>query len=218
VLARKQACFLLLTFSAIVEFQQADAAAPASQPTFPLGQMPESNQVKPDVKWQDSRAKAKLKKDILSGKVLPEWKPMKVFAMRPELYKPYKKNFAANLRRLQKSLKEQQDRADEDDAAVRHDLGLYPRSVMDERGYPRWDESAAQQLLKQDVKEGRHVGIKKKAFQQTRPEYKVFPRKVFADHVKQEVNSRLAKSYWLNRSKSKKKERAEEEDDGNNSM
>jgi hypothetical protein len=71
--------------------------------------MPATKKDKVELPWQDSRAKKKLTKDILNGKVPPEWKPMRVFAMRPDLYKPYKKNFGANLRRLQKSIKEQQD-------------------------------------------------------------------------------------------------------------
>jgi hypothetical protein len=165
--------------------------------------MPESEQPKPSVKWQDSRAKKKLTKDILSGKVPPEWKPKRVLATRPELYKPYEKNFGNNLRNLRKALIMQQDRADEDDAAVQHDLGLYPRLPADARGYPRWDGSAAQQLLIQDVKEGRHV-VKAKALQQTRAEYKDYPLKVFADHVHQEKRALLGKSYWLFRVNKKK--------------
>jgi hypothetical protein len=175
--------------------------------------MPASQKDKPAVKWQDSRAKAKLTKDILSGKVAPEWKPKRVFAMRPELYKEYEKNFGSNLRRLQKTIKDQQDRADEDEAAIHHDLALFPRSKHDPRGYPRWDESAAPELLKQDIDEGRHTGIKPKAFQQTRPDYKAFPLKVFSKHVQQELNSRLAKSYWLNRKKKKKQAEDESEDE-----
>jgi hypothetical protein len=177
--------------------------------------MPAKNQEKPETPWQDSKAKKKLMKDILSGKVPPEWKPMRVFAMRPELYKPYKKNFGSNLRRLQKSLKDQQDRANEDDAAVRHDLGLYPQSAMDERGYPRWEGSSAQAFLKEDISAGKHKELKPKGLQQTRDEYKQFPLKVFSDHIFQEKDSRLASSYWLNRAKSKKKQKQAEEEDDN---
>jgi hypothetical protein len=176
--------------------------------------MPASKDNKPKVKWQDSRAKAKLTKDILSGKIPSGWKPKQVFAMRPELYKEYEKNFGSNLRRLQKSLKDQQDRADEDDAAVQHDLELFPRSKQDPRGFPRWDESGAPELLKQDIDEGRHIGIKPKAFQQTRLDYGAFPPKVFSKHLQQELNSRLAKSYWLNRKNKKQKEAEDDGDEG----
>ena len=159
----------------------------------------------PVVPWKDSRAKRKLTKDILAGRVNPEWKPKQVLAMREELYKPYAKNFGSNLRSLQKSLKKQQDRADEDDAAVIHDLGLYPRSDWDPRGYPRWNGSSAERLLKQDITAGRHEGRKPEALRSTRDEYGAFPDKVFRGHIYQEQGGRRAKSYWL---KNKKKQDA----------
>ena len=172
--------------------------------------MPGSEQPKPAEKWKDSRAKKKLTKDILGGKVPPEWKPRQVLAMRPELYKPFKKNFGNNLRNLRKSLIAQQDRADQDDAAVQHDLNLYPRSKDDFHGYPRWDGSAAQRFLKEDINAGKHITLMPKDLQKTRAEYKLFPLKVFSDHICQEKTSRLAKSYWLNR---QKKQKDEERDD-----
>jgi hypothetical protein len=173
--------------------------------------MPETSQSKPGVSWKDSRAKRKLAKDILSGKIPPEWKPKQVFATRPELYKEYEKNFGDRLRRLRKTLKTQQERADEDDAAVQHDLALFPRSAADARGYPRWDGSAAQRFLRQDMKEGRHV-LKAKALQETRQEYKVYPLKVFNDHIHQEKRALLGTSYWLFRKKGKAKEDEDDDD------
>jgi hypothetical protein len=174
--------------------------------------MPTKKRNEVEVPWQDSRAKQKLTKDILGGKVPPEWMPMQVFAMRPELYKPYKKNFGANLRRLQWSLKDQQDRADEDDAAVRHDLELFPWPEHDPRGYPLWNESLAQRLLKEDISAGKHKELKPKELQQTRDEYKPYPLKVFSDHIIQEKDSRLGKSYWLFRKKNKKAPQDDEDD------
>jgi hypothetical protein len=137
--------------------------------------------------WKNSKAKQQLKKDILDGTVPPHWKPKQVFATRPELYKDYEKYFATNLRNLRASIKAHQDRADEDYAAVLHNLAFYPRSLMDPRGYPRWDGSTAQVLLKQDISAGSHEGINPKVFRLTREEYMAFPPKVFSDHLHQEV-------------------------------
>jgi hypothetical protein len=156
-------------------------------------------------KWKDSVAKETLKEDIVSGKVTADMKPKQVFAMHKELYEPYAKNFTANYRSLQKSIQNLWDRRDEDHEAVFHDLEVYPRSKDDLRGYPRWDGSAAQWLLKQDVSAGKHKEMKPKVLQQTREEYKPYPLKVFSGHVNQEKTSRLGKSYWLNRKKDKKK-------------
>jgi hypothetical protein len=117
------------------------------------------------------------------------------------LYAPYKKNFATNLRNLRKSLQSLQDRADEDQEAVLHDLAAFPRSPVHPRGHPRFDGSAAQRLLKQLVDNGEDEGLLPKEIWLTRLEYQEFPLKVFRDHVSQERRRRYAKSFWLNKNK-----------------
>jgi hypothetical protein len=39
---------------------------------------------------------------------------------------------------------------------------------------------------------------------ETRPEYKVFPLKVFRDHIYQEARMKTGSSYWMNKAKEKK--------------
>lgn len=67
----------------------------------------------------------------------------------------------------------------------------YVEAVNDSRGYPRWDGSSAQRLLKLDVTAGAHMIMKPQVLQSTRDEYKPFPLKVFIDHIYQEKKSRL---------------------------
>jgi hypothetical protein len=159
----------------------------------------------PEVKavpWQHSEAKSVLTSDIFEGTLVkPEMTAQQVLATRAELYAPYKKNFATNLRNLRRSLKALQGRADEDQAAVVHDLERFPRSMVNPRGHPRFDGSAAQRLLKQDVDNGEDVGVKPMAFRNTRPEYEQFPLKVFRDHLSHERQRRVESSYWLNKRK-----------------
>ena len=124
-----------------------------------------------------------------------------VYAMRAE-YKPYNpKNFATNLRNLRSSIQKQQKYADEDSAALAHDLLLHPHAATDPRGYPRsrWDGSKAQRLLKLDIDAGEHEKMKPEKLHATRTEYQDFPLKVFRDHINQETKSRREKAYWLNR-------------------
>lgn len=157
------------------------------------------------VPWQHSEAKKVLTSDILDGSASSDMSWRQVFAMREDLYTPYKKNFATNLRNLRKSLKSLQERADEDRAAVVHDLALFPRSSVNPRGEPRFDGSEAQRLLKQDVaNEDEGEGLKPMAFWLSRDEYQVFRLVVFRDHLYQERNQRLRKSYWLNLNKTTK--------------
>ena len=94
-------------------------------------------------KWQNSDAKKLLQQDILDGKVTDSMMPKKVLAMCPE-YEPYGKNFGTNLRSLQKTIRENQAKADSDSAALAHDRRLFPPSANTSQVYPRWDGSEAE--------------------------------------------------------------------------
>jgi hypothetical protein len=52
---------------------------------------------------------------------------------------------------------------------------------------------------------GKHETMKPRELQATRPEYSLYPLKVFRDHVQQERRARCERSYWLARKKRKKK-------------
>ena len=149
--------------------------------------------------WQNSLAKEMLKKDILDGLVTADMKPKQVLAMRQELYEPYAKNFAANYRSLQRSLQALHDRSEEDDAWIVHDQSLFPRTDVDSLGRPRWDGSAAQQLLRDDMAAGALEELGgPTALRNTRSEYMRFSLKVFTDHINQEKTRKLQKSFWMN--------------------
>jgi hypothetical protein len=155
--------------------------------------------------WKNSLAKETLKKDILDGLVTQGMKPKEVIAMRKELYEPYAKTFAANYRSLQRSLQALHVRSEEDHAWIVHDQHLYPRSDVDSLGRPRWDGSAAQHFLRDDLAAGKLEELGgSKALHNTRPEYLRFSLKVFRDHVSQEKSRVRQKSYWMDKSRKKK--------------
>ena len=62
---------------------------------------------------------------------------------------------------------------------MRGDAGLW----VNPRGYPRWDGSDAETLLRHDVEIGKHKVMKPEALWNTKNEYKQFPPKVFRDHI-----------------------------------
>jgi hypothetical protein len=130
------------------------------------------------MKWQNSDAKKFLKQDILDGKVVDSMMPKEVLAMRPE-YEPYRKNFGTNLRGLQKMIRENQAKADSDSAALAHDRRIFPPSANTSQGYPRWDGSEAEGLLRKDIDEGLTSNFTPNVLHQMRPEYQAFPLGVF---------------------------------------
>jgi hypothetical protein len=69
------------------------------------------------------------------------------------------------------------------------------------QGYPVWAGSEAARLLKIDVDNGRHLTMKPRELYalDDRPEYRIWPLKVFRKHIHQEVRSRKTQAYWLHR-------------------
>jgi hypothetical protein len=158
------------------------------------------NSEKKPTKWQYSDAKKLLERDILDGKTDGKT-PEQVHEMHAE-YKQYKsKNFNPNFKRLKEKLKGLQDRADEDEAAFLHDEALNLRA--NNKPYPRWGGTVAEQLLKIDIDVGKQTTLKPRELQATRPEYSPYPPKVFRDHIQQELRARCERSYWLARHREK---------------
>jgi hypothetical protein len=155
--------------------------------------------------WKTSRAKMLLRQDILDGKVVDSLMPKQVFGMRPE-YEPYGlKNFRSNLKSLRGSIKDNIAKADSDSAALAHDRRIRPLPTQTSKGYPRWDGSDAQRLLKEDTDKGLTDAHTPSELRLKRPEYQAFPLNIFRDHINQEKRSRVEKAYWLNRQQQAKK-------------
>jgi len=158
---------------------------------------------KKKIPWAKSQAKEQLFQDIVAKLVTEEMKPRFVFAMHPELYGDYKKNFGTNYRNLQGAIKEDQDRAEADRQLIEHDLGLHHPAPFDGRGHPRWCGSEAERLLVQDIEDEVHKTMKPADLVRSRPEYAPWLQltDVFRDHIHQITRSKRARNYWLSRSK-----------------
>jgi len=147
--------------------------------------------------WRYSDAKKQLKKDILDGTI--DGKSAKeVHCMRPEYHQYIYSNFSTNLKNLRELLDKEQTRADSDAVAFAHDeaLGLLGKN---NKPYPRWQGTEAERLLQIDIDNNKHISMKPKALQASRPEYAPYPGKVFSDHIQQEVRARYERPYWMAR-------------------
>ena len=127
--------------------------------------------------------------------------PKDVYGMREEYQQYPYINFRTNLNNLRKSIQKLQGHADEDSAALAHDLEVRPRLTKTPRGYPVWDGSAAERFLKLDIDRGEHEKMNPRMLRGTRKEYEEFPLEVFRDHIYQEVLSRTASLYWSTKKK-----------------
>ena len=165
------------------------------------------------VPWEFSEAKKLLERDIIDGRVgsvATGLAPKQVYAMRKE-YADYEyPMFVRRLYALRVKYEKLLELAAEDEEALAHDLQLGLR--INSKPYPRWPGSDAERLLTQDIKAGKHLEMKPRQLQASRPEYAPwapFP-KVFRDHIHQELRAQLERPYWLARRKEKEEQKKKE--------
>lgn len=159
---------------------------------------------------EQSKAKKKLEKGIRDGTVHEDMSSKEVFEMREE-YKVFKyKDFQTILKSL---LNEKlQARADAESAALAHDLKLYPRAMVNQRGYPRWEGSEAERQLKLAIDAGQHNIMKPSELHKTREEFQAFPLDVFRGHIYQETRSRKERPHWSSQLVARRQKYDEEEE------
>lgn len=145
--------------------------------------------------WRTSAAKALLRDDIITGRVLPNMNAAQVYQMRPEFQKFPMKRFTPNLQNLRSVIARDYSRMCRDCEYYGHDIGLLLGIRKDEPlRQILWHKSEAKPLLEQDIKNNVHLKmmedgkkIMPKQIYQTRVEYRAFPLAVLRNHIYQEV-------------------------------
>jgi hypothetical protein len=148
----------------------------------------------PAIKWQSSKAKDLLYRDMTNGKVALEGNVTKefvnqVYEMRDE-YKEYDiKKLAGRIKGLRKTYFENVGRAKLDLEAFNNFAERNEPSEFSHKGYIQW-QGSAQALLKQDLEEGNHNRMSKMDLWSSRVEYyQDFPLGAFRDKVYQEIRT-----------------------------
>ena len=123
-------------------------------------------------KWLGSEEKEMLRNDIVNDIVSDQETAKDVYEMHDGAYHKFRfERFKVNLQNLRKSLKQQFNSAQYDQAALISTLqDKQPLIVGDHHGYPKWHGSRARTLLLQDIDAGIIDGIKPAILQKTRPE------------------------------------------------
>ena len=149
-------------------------------------------------------AKPILRELYLDGSIDDAMKPKEVWALQPEFVDVKYENFRTNFAKMKKSIKENQNRADNDETGFLHDMTIYKLAKVS-GGY--WDGSEAQQLLKRDIRKRRHEKMKPEFLHLSRSQYQEFSLEKFRGHIHQELRSERETNYWI--VKKRKKQRAD---------
>jgi len=162
---------------------------------------------RPEVPWGESKAKRQLHRDIAAGKIPETMEPRFVVDTNPKLCGPYASWSSGYLSTARDIIKRQQRFADSDAAAFANNSSINAAAAATTtlRGCPRWQGSAAERLLKEDIDAGLHNTMPPGDLWFSRPEYhEQFPRDVFIKHIHQEKRSRIEGAYWRQHHKDKK--------------
>jgi hypothetical protein len=143
--------------------------------------------------WLNSAARLILLDDLEEGilSLDPKDEPAKMawefYKDLPEFELVEYNQFRDRLRDHRKQVGDRKKQSAFEEEAFQHDRLLHPRSKHNSRGAPVFDLSDAKELLRADIKEGRHDGMKPQEFRETRQEYKSFSKKIFKERIYQEI-------------------------------
>lgn len=124
-----------------------------------------------------------------------------MYLYRPEFAEYEYRLFRTNQLQLRKNLKDKDDRAAAESAALAHDRRIHPKPTHNHRGEPRWEGSEAEQLLQFDVDEGKHESMKPQELYHSRKEYQNYTLDVFRGHIYQEEKRRKFLAYCATKKK-----------------
>lgn len=148
--------------------------------------------------WLHSEGRKILFEDLRTGKIPLDYRQMSsadAFQLHPEFAEHDGANkFPGRLSRARTNVKNKKGVGETEMALLAADRLVCPKPTHNHRGEPRWEGSAAEAFLKQDVKKNKHELMTPKEFYNSRPEYKAWSLKVIRKHIQQEV--RLIK--WIN--------------------
>jgi hypothetical protein len=173
-------------------------------PKAPTSKMPPKERVPAALngaKWGSSDAKKLMAQDIIDG-LIPKEGPVDIDQVYKTLYAGHKlfanfpysrERYKARLDSFRKTVKTFKYWGDFDSKAIASDLLICPPSAFDVRGEPRWEGSAAQEQLEEDVAAGLDVGKTPMELHKTRALYQEFSLTKFRKHLDQMRQAR--KSY-----------------------
>ena len=198
--------------------QQSDPSGPDTASVSEKSESDSDEEAKQDVAWKHHPARALLKEAFLSKEIPLDYsKSMGPRAVCDKYKKsrafkgmPYDGAFTRRLRSLRVQAEKKVGRVEIDIKAYELFRKHHPIQNLTNRGKPRWDGSAAQALLKIEMKEGWHKSMQPKALWESDEVCQDFDLEVFRKHIDQE--ERLWKLENLLRTKAKKEAKKRGED------
>ena len=171
------------------------------------------------VRWDLSLTREMLKHDIKEKTITRETSLDEAYEHRPEFQYYDKDKFEEFLDKLLSDAEERDERAAQDDAAVKQFRAIHPPRATNHWGEPRWEGSLAEKSLYKDMEKGKHKKMKPEELRNKKDEYKQFGKTTFRNHIYQKTRANKFQNYLNDKSqkenewKSESPQSREAEDD-----
>lgn len=147
---------------------------------------------KKEESWRSCEGRKLLADDIRFGRIPDAMAYEHAFLLHPEFnvgesQEEALRLFEGRLSRARQRNKDKNTRAETELALMQQDVAARPPAATDHWGVPRWSDSAAQKMLKQDVAAKKHETMTNAEFHQSRPEYQAYSERYIARKIQQEL-------------------------------
>ena len=164
------------------------------------------------INWKESKARSVVIEDLVAGRMPLDDAFMSAesawdvhYRFLPEFQRVCFKQFKERLRDHRKQVAGDLGRAKREVAAVAAHRLHFPRKTTTHKGAPVFDIHPAKELLREDVKQGNHVGVSPSALRLTKDEYQEFDQDIFRRRIYQEKRRKKFVNYLNEERKTKGK-------------
>jgi len=165
---------------------------------------------KPDIHWASSAAREVMLADLESGHLplynfhLDATSAWDVYKLLEEFKNVPFRQFERQLDAHRRQVLQRQAVIRGEEEAMLQFRAMNPRKTHDCRGNPVIDMLPVKGILREDVKNDRHVGLSPSEFRMTRPEYQALDLELFTRRRNQEAARKKHVNYLNEKSKEKR--------------
>ena len=150
-------------------------------------------------RWDDNHpVRQKLMDDVRQSKIPDDMDARAAWKLREEYESIPFDLWKDCLKGMRAIVKKKREAAADDEAALRRDRLVYPKSTINLMDKPEWDGSEAQICLEHDLDDDLHKEMSPQELWQSRLQYQEFELDVFRGHIYQELHTRKWRNQWVN--------------------
>lgn len=161
--------------------------------------------------WRNSKAKAKLEKLLKDEDSYVQLLTPQQVCRSDTDFEKYGERFVPNYRNLKARIEGEKKSVDFDKDSLEHDRALHPKKDTNKRGEARYEGSAAEKWMKENVKENKTKGMTPTMLLDAVPELRSLTKKQLRSHKHREERHVHEGVHWQKKRNDKARKKYEKE-------